>query len=124
MDNRSSVGAGPCHIGVDGGGGLPAGVVPSALVRSRDPQRSGLGDSRFALRQRTSPSAHPGPSRLILDAKDFDRWLDPAQQDPKKLEALLVPYSGKDLTAYSISTWVNSPRNQGPKCIEPIGVGE
>jgi hypothetical protein len=30
-----------------------------------------------------------------LDAKDFDRWLDPAVQEPKKLEPLLVPYCGK-----------------------------
>jgi putative SOS response-associated peptidase YedK len=58
---------------------------------------------------------------VILDAKDFDRWLDRAVQEPKKLEPLLVPYAGDKLTAYPISTWVNSPRNQGPRCIEPIG---
>ena len=32
---------------------------------------------------------------VILDVKDFDRWLDPAVQEPKKLEPLLVPYCGK-----------------------------
>jgi putative SOS response-associated peptidase YedK len=57
---------------------------------------------------------------VILDAKDFDRWLDPAAQDPAKLQPLLVPYSGSDMTAYPISTFVNSPRNQGPQCIEPV----
>ena len=57
---------------------------------------------------------------VILDAKDFDRWLDPAVQDPAKLQPLLVPYSGSDMTAYPISTFVNSPRNQGPQCIEPV----
>jgi putative SOS response-associated peptidase YedK len=61
---------------------------------------------------------------VILDVKDFDRWLDPAVQEPKKLEPLLVPYSGQDLTAYPISRWVNSPRNQGPQCIKPIDAGE
>jgi putative SOS response-associated peptidase YedK len=35
---------------------------------------------------------------VILDAKDFDRWLDPAVQEPKKLEPLLLPCNGKDLT--------------------------
>jgi putative SOS response-associated peptidase YedK len=60
---------------------------------------------------------------VILDTKNFDRWLDSAQQDPKKLEPLLVPYSGKSLAAYPISTWVNSPRNQGPKSIEPVAEG-
>ena len=58
---------------------------------------------------------------VILDVKDFDRWLDPAMQEPKKLKELLVPYAGDELTAYPISTWVNSPRNQGPRCIEPVG---
>jgi putative SOS response-associated peptidase YedK len=56
---------------------------------------------------------------VILDASDFDRWLDPAVQEPKKLEPLLVPYGGEDLAAYRISTWVNSPRNQGPRFNEP-----
>ena len=36
---------------------------------------------------------------VILDTQYFDRWLDPAVQEPKKLEALLVPYRGDDLTA-------------------------
>ena len=57
-------------------------------------------------------------------AKDFDRWLDPAVQEPKKLESLLVPYRAEDLAAYPISTFVNSPRNQGPKCIEPVADGK
>jgi len=55
----------------------------------------------------------------ILDAKDFDRWLDPEAEEPKMLEPLLVPYSGEDLAAYPISTWVNSLRNQGPRFNEP-----
>jgi len=60
---------------------------------------------------------------VILDAKDFDRRLDPAVQEPKKLQPLLVPYTGDELTAYPISTLVNSPRNQGPQCIEPVAAG-
>jgi len=60
---------------------------------------------------------------VILDVKDFDCWLDPAVQEPKKLEPLLAPYSGDDLTAYPISTCVNSPRNQRPQCIEPLAAG-
>ena len=56
---------------------------------------------------------------VIMDVKDFDRWLDPAVQEPKKLEPLLVPYQGEELTAYPISTRVNSARNQGPRFNEP-----
>jgi putative SOS response-associated peptidase YedK len=59
---------------------------------------------------------------VILDPKDFDCWLDPATQDPDKVTPLLVPYHGEGLTACPISTFVNNPRNQGPKCVEPVGV--
>jgi hypothetical protein len=31
-----------------------------------------------------------------------------------------IGYQGDDLTAYPVSTRVNSPRNQGPQCIEPV----
>jgi putative SOS response-associated peptidase YedK len=60
---------------------------------------------------------------VILDVKDFDRRLDPAVQEPKTLQPMLVPYQGDDLAAYPISTRVNSPRNQGPQCIEPVAAG-
>jgi putative SOS response-associated peptidase YedK len=55
---------------------------------------------------------------VILDAKRFDRWLDPVVQEP-----LLVPYQGEDLAAYAISAWANSPRNHGPQCIELVAAG-
>jgi putative SOS response-associated peptidase YedK len=60
---------------------------------------------------------------VILEVKDYNRFLDPAEQPPKKPAPLLVPYQGEDLTAYPISARVNSPRNQGPQCIEPMGTG-
>jgi putative SOS response-associated peptidase YedK len=60
---------------------------------------------------------------VILDARDFDRWLDPATQDADEVAPLLVPCPEDVLTAYPVSTWVNSPRNQGPKCVEAIGAG-
>jgi putative SOS response-associated peptidase YedK len=57
---------------------------------------------------------------VILHEKDYDRWLDPAEQDPNKLASLLVPYQGEELTAYPVSTLVNSPRNHDARCIEPV----
>jgi putative SOS response-associated peptidase YedK len=60
---------------------------------------------------------------VILDAKDFAAWLDPALQDPKKLTPLPVPFGGDALTAYPVSTRVNSPRNDDARCIEPIVAG-
>jgi putative SOS response-associated peptidase YedK len=60
---------------------------------------------------------------VILDPKDFGAWLDPALQDRGKLAPLLVPYRGEGLTALPVSTLVNSPRNNDPRCIEPIIAG-
>jgi putative SOS response-associated peptidase YedK len=55
---------------------------------------------------------------VILPASAYDRWLD---SDPKldTLQALLCPYKAQDLEAYPVSTYVNSPKNRGPKCLEP-----
>jgi putative SOS response-associated peptidase YedK len=58
---------------------------------------------------------------VILDAQDFDRWLDAATQEADEVTPLLVPCPEGVLTNYAISTRVNNVRNQGPRCIEPIG---
>jgi putative SOS response-associated peptidase YedK len=61
--------------------------------------------------------------------RQLDSWLLPSSQqyrpvqEAKKLDPLLVPFRGEDLAAYPISTWVNRPRNQGQKCIEPVATG-
>jgi len=55
---------------------------------------------------------------VILPASAYDRWLDPDAK-PETLQGLLCPYKAKDLDAYPVSTYVNSPKNQGPKCLEP-----
>jgi putative SOS response-associated peptidase YedK len=55
---------------------------------------------------------------VILPASAYDRWLD-ADEPVGDLQTLLKPYSADEMAAYAISTYVNSPKNQGPKCIEP-----
>jgi putative SOS response-associated peptidase YedK len=35
------------------------------------------------------------------------------------MQSLLKPFTVDEMAAYPISTYVNNPRNQGPKCIEP-----
>jgi putative SOS response-associated peptidase YedK len=57
---------------------------------------------------------------VILESKDFDKWLDPDIQQPEMLLPILRPYSGQEMTAYPVSTVVNNPRNENPKCIEPV----
>ena len=55
---------------------------------------------------------------VILPVSAYDRWLDP--DDPvSDQQSLLKPFQPDELAAYPISTYVNSPKNQGPKCIEP-----
>jgi putative SOS response-associated peptidase YedK len=53
----------------------------------------------------------------ILRQQDYARWLDP-NTPPGELQSLLVPYP-EELQAYPVSTHVNSPKNDDPKCAEP-----
>jgi putative SOS response-associated peptidase YedK len=52
---------------------------------------------------------------VILEPKDYDRWLDPAPQEPELLQALLRPFPGEAMTGYAVSTAVNNPRNDPPQ---------
>jgi putative SOS response-associated peptidase YedK len=56
---------------------------------------------------------------VILNPADYDLWLDPDVQDSRRLEPLLVPYTGGAMAAYPVSTMVNNPKADDPKCIEP-----
>lgn len=47
---------------------------------------------------------------VILHRKDEGKWLDPLLDD-EKAQALLSPYSARDMRMHPISTLVNSPRN-------------
>ncbi|MCB1056336.1 MAG: SOS response-associated peptidase, partial [Acidobacteria bacterium] len=57
---------------------------------------------------------------VILPPESYDRWLDPELHDREALEALLLPYPAEAMEAYPVSTLVNSPQNDDPRCIEPI----
>ncbi len=56
---------------------------------------------------------------LIVPVAGYARWLDPRGTD---LADLLVP-TAERLVAYPVSTLVNSPANDDPRCIEPIAEG-
>jgi putative SOS response-associated peptidase YedK len=55
---------------------------------------------------------------VILDPKDYGVWLDPGVQDPKVLGPLLRPYPGDEMEVYPVSTLVNNPRHEDPRCVE------
>jgi putative SOS response-associated peptidase YedK len=55
---------------------------------------------------------------VIVGPNDYAAWLDPAQDGGDSVLGLLKPYAGDDFEAYTISTRVNSTRNNGPELIE------
>lgn len=54
---------------------------------------------------------------VILQDDEYDRWLDPKCDDPSKL---LKSYPAEEMTAFPVSTLVNSPRNESAACIDPV----
>lgn len=57
---------------------------------------------------------------VILDDKSYDVWLDPDNVNTEKLQELLAPYSSDKLEAFPVSTLVNNPRFDNPRCLEPF----
>lgn len=56
---------------------------------------------------------------LILPEETYSQWLDPEEQDPAKLQAILQPYPAEEMVAFPVSTLVNSPANESAECIIP-----
>ena len=57
---------------------------------------------------------------VILPEEDYDRWLNPQLDDPVHLQVLLNSYPAEEMMACPVSTFVNSPRNESPRCIEAM----
>lgn len=56
---------------------------------------------------------------VILDQENYRTWTDPKIDDPAILMPLLAPYRDGRLEAVPVSTKVNNPRNDDPRCLEP-----
>lgn len=54
---------------------------------------------------------------VLLDGDDFDRWLDPAVDDPASIDDLLDAYDDDELQAYPVSRAVGNPSVEGPQLI-------
>ena len=52
-------------------------------------------------------------------AKDEQVWLDNNIKDVELLKDILVPYGAADINAYSVSSLVNSPKNNSIDLIAP-----
>lgn len=55
---------------------------------------------------------------VILPHDAYNAWLDP-DADREELGELMIPYPYDDLETYPVSRFVNSPRNNDERCIEP-----
>jgi putative SOS response-associated peptidase YedK len=57
---------------------------------------------------------------VILPTQLYGPWLDHHIKDVDVLKGMLQPYPPEEMVAFPISTRVNSPRNEGPECIERL----
>ena len=57
---------------------------------------------------------------VILPPDSWSLWLDSELDDRSRLAPLLAPWTGDDLEAWPVSTLVNNPANDSPRCIEPL----
>lgn len=57
---------------------------------------------------------------VILRPEDYELWLGTDISRPEQLIPLLRPYAYEEMNAYAVSTLVNSPSNDGPRCIESL----
>ncbi|MBC7961154.1 MAG: SOS response-associated peptidase [Vallitaleaceae bacterium] len=64
------------------------------------------------------PIHHRMPSILTREAEN--EWLDPNNKNLTSLQKLLGPYPASKMSAYKVSTLVNSGRVDSPECILPI----
>jgi putative SOS response-associated peptidase YedK len=57
---------------------------------------------------------------VILQKTSWDQWLDNKNTDPTVLQTLLTQYPSEEMTAWQVSTVVNSPKHNTEECIKPI----
>jgi putative SOS response-associated peptidase YedK len=57
---------------------------------------------------------------VILPPDRYDAWLDPREEDPAKLAALLLPCPDEWLTLHPVSRRVNNARSNSPDLTDPV----
>ncbi|MFD1020776.1 SOS response-associated peptidase [Thalassobacillus hwangdonensis] len=57
---------------------------------------------------------------IILPKEMEDEWISPTKWKPDQALQFLQQMEMEDLDAYDVSDYVNSAKNEGPTCIEPI----
>lgn len=57
---------------------------------------------------------------LILPPEAYAEWLSPNIQDFRALEKWVRPYPDDSMELLPVSSYVNSARNEGPRCLETV----
>jgi len=57
---------------------------------------------------------------VIVRPDDYALWLDPKMQDVDRVQSVFRSYPSEELTAYPVSTRVNSPAHDDPACIQEM----
>jgi putative SOS response-associated peptidase YedK len=57
---------------------------------------------------------------VILNKKDYAFWLEAPPQAPENLLPLIKPFPAEKMSAYAVSTLVNTPANDRAECIAPL----
>jgi putative SOS response-associated peptidase YedK len=60
-------------------------------------------------------------SPVIVPADRISDWLDPLTTDLDQVRELVASIPPPVLQTYEVSTAVNSPKNNGPELVEPVG---
>ncbi len=56
-----------------------------------------------------------------IDPTHYDLWLDPRMADKNEIMGCLNSAPSSQLVTYPISPWVNSPKHDDERCMEPAG---
>jgi putative SOS response-associated peptidase YedK len=59
---------------------------------------------------------------LQLLREHYDYWLDERIIEKREIMQYLNSAPSSQLIAYPVSTWVNSPKNNNERCIQPAGL--
>jgi len=96
---------------------------PFAFAGLWEPTRLGADLSKTATIITTNSNSLIEPIHdrmpVILMEEDYQRWLDSTEKEPDDLLSMLKSFPPDQMEAFEVSKLVNSPRNEGPECIQP-----
>lgn len=115
---RASGAKQPYHIRVDDGAAFAFAGLYEIWKRADGEKLSTCTIITTTPNETMKPIHHRMP--VILDEDAWADWLAPENEDTPALQALLRPFDASRMQASKVSTYVNSPAHDDPKCIEPV----